>query len=90
MTDDEYVQTQGLRCPYCREHDVEGVGGVEIDAGYATQEVRCNKLRARLDRPLPLDGLRPGRRLIASGFHRVITFTRSLTWQTPTPTRPGC
>lgn len=42
MTDDEYVQTQGLRCPYCRERDVEGVGGVEIDAGYATQEVRCN------------------------------------------------
>jgi transposase-like protein len=41
MTDDEYVQTQGLRCPYCREHDVEGVGGVEIDAGGAIQEVRC-------------------------------------------------
>ena len=41
MTDDEYVQTQGLRCPYCREHEVEGVGGVEVDAGYATQEVHC-------------------------------------------------
>lgn len=42
MTDDEYVQTQGLRCPYCRKNEVEGVSGVEIDAGVATQEIRCN------------------------------------------------
>ena len=51
MTDDEYVQKQGFRCPYCREHTVEGVGGVEIDAGFATQEVRCNSCeRAWIDR----------------------------------------
>ncbi len=43
MTDDEYVQTQGLRCPYYRAHDIEGVRGIEIDVGIATQEMRCRR-----------------------------------------------
>ncbi len=36
-----YVKEGGSRCLNCGEHDIEG-DSVEIDAGAATQGVRCN------------------------------------------------
>ena len=41
MSDQEYVAAGGLKCPHCGEGDIEGNGGVEIEAGTAWQEVGC-------------------------------------------------
>lgn len=45
MTDKEYVQTGGVRCPYCRSTNVEGQS-IDVDAGEATQEMGCNDCNA--------------------------------------------
>lgn len=45
LSDQQYVRSKGLRCPFCRARDVEGLAGLDIDAGVATQEVRCNTCR---------------------------------------------
>ena len=42
LSDQQYVRSKGLRCPFCRACDIEGLAGLDIDAGVATQEVRCN------------------------------------------------
>lgn len=42
MSERQYVRSKGLRCPFCRACDVEGLAGLDIDAGTASQEVRCN------------------------------------------------
>lgn len=41
MTTEQYVETGGTRCPFCRSQESEG-GPVEFDAGYALQKVVCN------------------------------------------------
>lgn len=41
MTTEQYVETGGTRCPFCRSQNCEGEP-VEFDAGYALQEVGCN------------------------------------------------
>jgi len=40
MTQKQYVKSDGVRCPYCNGGNIEGES-VEIDAGGASQEVRC-------------------------------------------------
>lgn len=40
MSQDEYVQNKGVKCPFCGDYDVQG-GPVEVDAGSATQEMDC-------------------------------------------------
>jgi len=43
LTDEQkqdYITARGARCPYCRCEDIEG-SSVEIDAGYASQEITC-------------------------------------------------
>lgn len=42
LSDARYVRFKGQRCPYCRSPEIEAPGGVEIDGGNATQEIRCN------------------------------------------------
>ncbi|MDT0498597.1 hypothetical protein RM530_14700 [Algiphilus sp. W345] len=42
LSDHQYIRSKGLRCPFCRARDVEGQAGLDIDAGVAPQEVRCN------------------------------------------------
>jgi ribosomal protein S27E len=37
----EYVESKGVRCPYCKSEDIEG-GFVETNAGTAQQNIRCN------------------------------------------------
>ena len=41
MTDSEYVEGGGGKCPFCRGEDIEGIDGVEIDSGTAWQRVYC-------------------------------------------------
>lgn len=41
MTTEQYVETGGTRCPFCRSQNLDG-GPFEADAGGATQEVGCN------------------------------------------------
>lgn len=36
-----YVEKGGTRCPFCGSENITG-GGVNIDAGGATQEVGCD------------------------------------------------
>ena len=40
-----YISRCGVHCPVCDSDDIEG-GPVEIDAGYASQEVMCNNCGA--------------------------------------------
>lgn len=39
-TEEEYVAKAGTQCPSCGSDDMDG-GEVNIDAGYASQEIRC-------------------------------------------------
>lgn len=41
MTNEEYVQHSGVRCPYCGSPDLDG-GSVTVDAGAAWQGISCN------------------------------------------------
>jgi len=36
----EYVDSDGVHCPYCHSTDIEG-GSVNVDAGTAWQEISC-------------------------------------------------
>lgn len=40
MTDKEYVKSKGTKCPCCGSWNIEGAFN-EVDAGEATQEMRC-------------------------------------------------
>ena len=40
LTSDAYVSHKGLLCPMCGSMDLDGES-VEIEAGFAYQEVRC-------------------------------------------------
>lgn len=40
-TDEEYVATGGCHCPSCGSTNIDG-HSVDIDAGYATQDVSCH------------------------------------------------
>jgi len=42
LSEQEYVSSRGVRCPFCGAEDIEGDSRVEVDAGVATQEVHCN------------------------------------------------
>lgn len=41
MTNEQYLASKGILCPFCREPTIEG-NSIEIDGGTATQEVGCN------------------------------------------------
>ena len=41
MTNQEYLDNCGTKCPYCGSHDITG-GAVQIEAGSAWQDVICN------------------------------------------------
>lgn len=50
MTNAQYVEAKGMHCPFCNASDIEG-GSIDIDAGYATQDVSCHDCqRAWTDR----------------------------------------
>ena len=40
MTDKQYRDSDGTKCPYCGSENISGEH-VEVDAGGATQEVGC-------------------------------------------------
>lgn len=42
LTDPEYVEIKGSRCPFCGSEDIEGAH-MEVEEGGATQEVSCLK-----------------------------------------------
>lgn len=42
MTERQYVRSKGLRCPFCKSSDIEGTAGVDVDGGFAMQDMRCN------------------------------------------------
>lgn len=42
MTSDQYVQRQGLHCPFCESTDFSG-GDFEVALTKATQKVECNE-----------------------------------------------
>ena len=42
LTNDQYIQEGGTRCPFCGSHDIAGQE-INIDAGAAWQDVCCNE-----------------------------------------------
>ena len=41
MTDQEYIDDRGVRCPFCRTNDIRGED-INIEGGACSQEVWCN------------------------------------------------
>lgn len=41
----EYIKDGGTRCPRCRSDQIEG-GPIEVDKGWADQEMWCNDCEA--------------------------------------------
>lgn len=41
MTKEEYAQSQGLLCPFCKSHNIEGASPFEVTGNTAVQDVRC-------------------------------------------------
>ncbi len=41
MTPEEYTDTHGSQCPWCRSGGIEGVRGIEAEADEAWQRIRC-------------------------------------------------
>ena len=41
LTNMEYIESQGTNCPHCRGTNLQGIDGVEVDAGKAEQHIRC-------------------------------------------------
>ena len=46
MTDQEYVDSDGMTCPACGSGDVSGMGAVEIDGAQGLQSVECEECGA--------------------------------------------
>ena len=42
IVEEKHIASGGILCPFCGSSDIEG-GSVELDAGYATQDVVCLK-----------------------------------------------
>lgn len=38
-----YLDNNGIKCPFCDSDDIEGTCGVDVDAGVATQDIKCNE-----------------------------------------------
>lgn len=55
-----YITTGGVACPYCKSHDIEGLGPVEVDEGRATQEIGCVKCDEGWTDEYKLVGIVPG------------------------------
>ena len=55
LTDAEYVATLGTCCPVCQSTNVEG-GPVEIDGGFASQEIWCKTCGASWNDTYTLTG----------------------------------
>lgn len=47
MTNEEYVEKQGLVCPACGDKDVTATDSPEVNGRYAFQPVCCNTCRAQ-------------------------------------------
>lgn len=41
MTNEEYLASEGARCPWCRSGDLEG-DSIEMDGDVAWEQIRCN------------------------------------------------
>lgn len=41
LSDAEYAKQGGYVCPFCGSINIEGVAGVDVEGGSATQEIRC-------------------------------------------------
>ena len=39
----EYLRGGGVVCPFCGAQGIEGVCGVDVESGIATQRVSCNE-----------------------------------------------
>ena len=39
----EYLRRDGVSCLYCGSNDIESLGSIQVDEGYAWQEIQCNK-----------------------------------------------
>lgn len=37
----EYVDNDGMTCPYCEHNDIEGNGGLSIEYNKVFQDVKC-------------------------------------------------
>lgn len=45
MTDEEYVETGGLQCPYCRSDEIAGQS-FDGEGRHVWSEVHCNECKA--------------------------------------------
>ena len=58
LTDQQYVQRQGLVCPFCQGHDLGPASGVTLETDVATQEIRCNSCKRTWEDIFTLSGYR--------------------------------
>lgn len=42
MTNKQYLDANGLFCPFCRSWDIEAPNGVEIESGVGIHGMTCN------------------------------------------------
>ena len=58
LTDQQYVQRQGLVCPFCQGDDLDTRSPVTLKTDVATQEIRCNACGKVWDDVFTLSGYR--------------------------------
>ena len=49
LSEEEYVQTMGHRCPMCESPDIETRSGYGVDSDYGWQPIKCNRCDAVWD-----------------------------------------
>lgn len=42
MSQEQYVKTEGSRCPFCESINIVADGNVEVDSGGGSQRVSCD------------------------------------------------
>lgn len=55
MTNDEYKNNGGTKCPFCQSENIEG-GQFTVDAGIATQPMGCTDCESEWDDQYSLVG----------------------------------
>jgi Zn-finger nucleic acid-binding protein len=46
LSEEEYAQTMGHRCPMCESPDIETRSGYGVDLDYTRHSIRCNRCGA--------------------------------------------
>lgn len=59
MSNEEYRQNGGVKCPYCRSENVMTAGNMEADSGIAWQPVKCCNCDAEWTDQYNLTGYAP-------------------------------